>query len=490
MSINYSAPATVSKFMTSDAFARFIIGPVGSGKTTAVLMELLRRSAEQAPGPDGIRRTRWAIVRQTLSQLKMTVLLDILTWFRPICEYKVQDQLVIIKFLDIRSEWFLIPLDDEEDQKRLLSMQLTGAMINEAIEIDPNLVDAIAGRCGRFPSAADGGCTFAGIVGDTNAPVEGSPWHRLFEDDRPPDWAVFHQPGGLEPDAENLEWLLQTPATLQLGTADPARRAQGRKYYERLARGANADWIQRYVNAKYGEDPSGTAVFRQAFRRSFHVHLKVQSGVVVERLQPVKGQPIIVGQDFGRNPCSLICQPDHNGRLLVLDEVIAEDIGLELHVQRSLKPLLWSERYLGHVMAAVGDPSGVAKGDVREETNFDVLQRLGIPAFPAPTNNIDPRLNAVETMLLQQRNGGPALLIDETGCPSLVRALSGAYRFEKTKQGVTKPLPSKTHPWSDVADCLQYVCLVLNAGMVMAIARRIKPRPAKKRESPSAAAWT
>lgn len=482
MSINYTAPATVSALMSSTAFARFIIGPVGSGKTTGMIMEILRRAIEQQQGPDGLRRTRFAIVRQTLSQLKMTVLLDILTWLRPICSYKASEQLVTIKFLDIVSEWYLIPLEDEDDQKRLLSMQLTGSWISEAIEIDPNLVDAIAGRCGRYPSAVDGGPTWFGLIGDTNAPVIGSPWHALFEDNRPPDWEVFTQPGGLESNAENLEWLLQTSVTLKLSENDPARRAQGRTYYERLSRGHNADWVQRYVHAKYGEDPSGTAVHRQTFRRSFHVR---------KGLEPSKGYPLIVGQDFGRNPCSLICQPDSKGRLIVLEEVIAEDIGLELHIDTALKPKLWQERYLGLLMACVGDPTGINRSDQREENNFDVLNRKGIPAFPAPTNNIDPRLAAVDAILLQQRDGGPAILIDEERCPMLVRALGGAYRFGKTKQGVTKPLPDKTHPWSDVADCLQYVSLVLNSGMVQAISRRIlRARPKQPKERVSSLGWT
>jgi hypothetical protein len=480
--ITYDAPPTVGAFMRSSAFVRFIIGPVGSGKTTGIIFDMLKRSIEQAPGSDGIRRTRWAIVRQTLAQLKMTILLDILNWLRPIATYKVSEQLVTIEFGDVRSEWYFIPLEEEDDQKRLLSMQLTGAAINEAIEIDPNLIDAVAGRCGRYPSAADGGCTWFGIIGDTNAPVIGSPWHKLFEDDRPPDWQVFRQPSGLSPEAENLEWLLQTPSTLALAPSNPIRLAQGRTYYERLARGKNVDWIRRYVHAEYGEDPTGSAVYKESYKRSFHVYTGVE---------PVSGYPLIIGQDFGRNPCSLICQPDHLGRLLVLEEVVAEDIGLELHVTRYLKPRLYSDRYAGKLFAAVGDPSGVAKGNFLEETSFDVLQRLGIPAFPASTNNIDPRILAVETLLLQQRDGGPAILVDVDRCPSLVRALGGAYRFGKTKAGTTKPLPEKSHPWSDLADCLQYACLALNSGLTAFIAKRIRPRPAKRPQSQvSAMGWT
>lgn len=479
--IQYDAPPTCGKFMESEAFARFIIGPVGSGKTTSCIFELLKHVAGQAPGPDGIRRTRFAIVRQTLQQLRMTVLLDILSWLRPIARYKVADQVIIIEFGDVYSEWFLIPLEDPEDQRRLLSMQLTGAWLSEAIEMSPELVAAIAGRCGRFPSAAMGGCTWFGLIGDTNAPTEGGDWWKLFEDDKPPDWQVFWQPSGLAEDAENLEWLMQTTETLKLPVDDPRRIAQGRTYYERLARSRNELWVKRYVHAQYGDDPSGSAVFRGSFKRSFHV---------VRDLSPVPGFPLIVGQDFGRSPCSLICQMDHFGRLNVLDEVIAEDIGLELHVASNLKPKLYSSRYENLKFAAVGDPSGRAKGNFREEDSFDVLNRLGIPAFPAPTNNIDPRIAAVDTLLLQQRDGGPALRVDEGRCPILVRALAGSYRFTKTQLGDTKPLPDKTHPWSDVADALQYVALSANSGLVHLIAKRIKPRSTKPKPKMSPAGWT
>lgn len=462
MSITYTAPKTCAEFMLSDGFVRIIMGPVGSGKSTACLMEILRRAIEQRKGPDGVRRTRWVITRQTLIQMRMTILADMLSWFRAIATYKVSEQLVTLSFADVHCEIYLIPLEEEEDQRRLLSTQLTGCFINEAIEISPDFVSAIAGRCGRFPSKADGGPSWHGIIADTNCPVIGSDWWKLFEEDRPFDWQLFHQPSGLSVEAENVE-------NLPVG------------YYDRLAKNPNKAWVQRYVFSEYGEDPSGSAVFGKSFKRSFHT---------VDHLEPVSGFPILIGQDFGRAPCSLLVQPDHLGRLLVLEEVVAEDIGLETHVGRSLKPALYQERYLGKSFAAVGDPSGVSKGHMLEETSFDVLRRLGIPAFQAPTNNIDPRLGAVETLLLQQRDGGPALVIDRERCPMLVRAMNGAYRYGKTKQGVVKPLPEKLHPWSDLADCLQYACLVYNSGMVNMIAKKIRPRVVKPREPLSSAGWT
>ena len=73
----------------------------------------------------------------------------------------------------------------------------------------------------------------------------------------------------------------------------------------------------------------------------------------------------------------------------------------------------------------------------------------------------------------------------------LIRAMNGAYRYAKTKSGQTKPLPDKGHPWSDLADCLQYACLAVNSGLINIIAKRIRPKPARRPESRvSAMGWT
>ena len=465
--------------MQSRAFGRLIAGPVGSGKTTACLFELFRRACEQAPAPDGVRYTRFAIVRQTLKQLRDTVLKDITSWLDGIATYKVSENTIYITVGDVHSEWLLIPLDTPEDQRRLLSMQLTGSWLSEAIEMDIGLVDAIAGRLGRYPSAALGGATWFGMVADTNLPSEGSDWYK-FMTEPGPEWQIFRQPSGLSPEAENLNWLTQTSETLKLPLDDPARIAQGRTYYERLARGHGEDWVRRYVLAEYGNDPSGTAVYRESFNRAFHV---------VEDLIPATAKPLIIGQDFGRDPCSIICQLDHQGRLLVLQEVIAEDIGLELHIDKALRPALFHERYLGRAIAMVGDPAGVSKSSIYEETTFDVLKRLGFQAFPAPTNDIDPRLRAVEAFLLGQRNGGPAMLIDRDRCPVLIRALAGGYRYAKTRNGVRKPLPDKNE-YSHIMDALQYACLAAHGGMAGYFARMMAHRPRSTKPKMPVGAWT
>lgn len=478
MEINYIAPPTVAEFMMSDAFIRAIAGPVGSGKTTGVIMELLRRACEQLPAPDGIRYTRFAILRQTLSQLKQTVLKDIAHWFNGIARWKVSDSTIYFEFLDVKSEWILLPVDEPDDQRRLLSMQLTGAWISEGIEVDYDLISAISGRVGRYPSAADGGASWFGILIDTNMPSDGTAWQQALSDP-PPDWSVHFQPSGLAPEAENLEWLLQTPETLKLPVDDPVRIAQGRKYYERLARNQNQAWVTRYVLAQFGPDPSGAAVYAGTFRPSFHV---------VPEIEPLRGQPLFVGQDFGRDPWGIITQMDHRGRLLVLEEIEAHDTGLINHCRLTLRPKLLHPRYQGMSIVIIGDPAGKDKSQYDEVTAFDILKREGFTAMPALTNNIESRLRAVEAYLLQQRDGGPAILFDRGRCPKLIQAMNGMYRYSKTSLDISKPKPDKNE-WSHVSDALQYAALATGGATYASIARKLYPR---QRSGPrvSSAAWT
>lgn len=481
--LNYGAPPTIARFMRSAAFGRLVAGPVGSGKTVGCVIELLRRAIGQNKARDGYRYTRFAVVRQTLKQLKDTVLKDCQQWLQGLGAWKVSENTFHLEFGDVRSEWVFIPLENAEDQARLLSMQLTGGWLSECIEMDIDVLGPLSGRLGRYPSGDQGAPTWFGWIADTNFPTEMTPWHQFMENP-PPGVQIFKQPSGLAPEAENLNWLVQTDASLALPVNHPKRIAQGRKYYERFVTmyGEDSDWVRRYVKAEYGDDPSGAAVFKNTFKSDFHC---------VDDTILIPGYPLLIGQDFGRNPWSLIAQMDHMGRLVVHQEVRGENVGLEKHVNQNLKPILYSNRFMGFRVAAVGDPSGVAKGSIGEESCIEAMQRFGVPCFPAPTNDIEPRLRAVEALLARQTNGGPTLVISRRGCPHLCRAMSGGYRFLKMKTGALKTVPDKNDKegYSHVSDDLQYLALCVHGNIVPDITRRIRPR-AKKRAAVSSQGWT
>jgi hypothetical protein len=316
-------------------------------------------------------------------------------------------------------------------------------------------------------------------------PTQETPWHKYMINP-PSDAQIFLQPSGMAANAENLDYIgPQTEETAKLPLGDQRRLLQGRTYYERLVRqhGEDSAWVKRYVYAEFGEDPSGQGVFRNTFIPAFHG---------VDHTLVIPGYPIIIGQDFGRDPWSIICQVDHQGRLLIHEEVAATNIGLEKHIINNLRPRLMQSKYMGMKMFVVGDPAGVARSTISEETSFDVIKRLGLAAFPAPTNDIDPRLRAVEALLGQQRNAGPALMINKGGCPMLFRAMAGGYRFLKSKAGALRPTPDKQDPegFSHVADTLQYVCLVVHGGLVSEFSARMTPVNRPPRPKISSSAWT
>jgi hypothetical protein len=196
---------------------------------------------------------------------------------------------------------------------------------------------------------------------------------------------------------------------------------------------------------------------------------------------------VIVGMDFGRNPAAIVTQMDPRGRLAILDELYADGMGVEQFCITLLRPLLSGAKYARLPVGIVGDPSGVARGQIGEESVFKALARLGFSAQPAQTNLIDPRLRAVEKWLLQQRDGGAAMLISPQ-CTQLIRGFQSRYRYAKMKDGTLKPVPEKNHPFSDLADAHQYATLG-HSGTVLAKLTRVRNNPTKA-PKPNWKAWT
>lgn len=431
--LNFTPSPTLGRFMASDARIRIVRGPVGAGKSTAMVMELLRRACQQAPDSDGIRRTKAAIIRNTLTQLETTVLITVMKTLKHIAVYRSGSSTIEIRAPGIESDWLLIPLDRPENVQRLLSLELTFAWMSELRELDPKLLEDLMGRLGRYPAPIGGGAspTWYGLIGETNSFSEDSPWYKLLEEGGvPKNWEYFIQPGARDLKAEHPPGL---PVT----------------YYSDLIENNTPEWVEQYIDNKITPSLAGEAVFRSTFRLDFHV--------AEQDLQSVPSSIIIVGQDFGRTPTSLITQMDPRGRILVLDELVGTNTGVEKFIAEQLRPLLVN-KYMQYAVGVVGDPSGMARGQIGEESVFDVFKRYGYAAQPASTNLIEPRLRAVEKWFLQQRDGKAAILISPR-CTQLIRALSARYRYAKKRDGSLHPDPEKTHPWSDLADALQYAVL-------------------------------
>jgi len=245
-SITYTPEPIAEAFILDERPQSFIVGPVGSAKTTAILFKIVARAQQQRKSPrDGVRRSRWVIIRNTMTQLKDTTLKSWFTWFPDgqAGKWVSGTNTFWLKFADVEAEIMFRPLDTADDVRRVLSLEVTGAILDEFVEIPREIVDAVEGRCGRYPSAVDGGPTWWGMWGASNPGNEDSwwydylysPWEDDFTGDAKRAKLGYHQqPSGFSPHAENL-----------------ANLPGGVGYYQNLAVGKTDAWIKQFGETIY-----------------------------------------------------------------------------------------------------------------------------------------------------------------------------------------------------------------------------------------------
>lgn len=276
MKIACDLPPTLGRFMGSDHPARLVVGPFGSGKSTACVMEFLRRATEQKPSPDGIRRTRFAAVRNSYPELRDTTRKTFEQWIpEDLGRWDEGEFAFRMKFGDVESEILFRSLDRPKDVKKLLSLELTGAYINEWREIVREIFDGLTGRVGRYPSMAEGGPTWSGIWGDTN-PWHPTHWVPLLLKKHPGAIQVFRQPSGLSPQAENIK-------NLKPG------------YYKQLCVGKDEEWIRVYAR---GEDASAAV---GSIYGALLTDLRARGGVgnIEHVVDPYGAPDVFTAWDFG-----------------------------------------------------------------------------------------------------------------------------------------------------------------------------------------------
>lgn len=459
--IVYAMSPTLEAFHTCDAFYRGVMGPVGSGKSTACCQEILRRAGQQAPGEDGIRRSRWAVVRNSERELRDTALKTWLDWFpeERFGRFHRTDMRHVIEMGDLCLEVLFRALDRPGDVKKLLSLELTGAWVNEAREVPKSIIDALGDRVERFPSVRDGGCTWAGVIMDTNPPDTDHWWHRLAEEERPEDWAFFNQPGGLvEKDGE----FLPNPLAENMENLPP-------DYYLKRISGKSAEYVRVYYCAKYGFVCDGRPVYPE-YADNLHV--------LRTPFEPVKERKVHIGVDFGLTPAAIFGQRDSLGRWVLFHELVTEDMGVTRFSE--LLKLRMRERCPGFEFRVTGDPAGVQRAQTDERTPFEIMKKAGIKARPAETNDFTLRREAVAVALSRLVEGRPGLVVTPD-CPVLRKGMAGGYAFRRVQVAGDerfRDAPDKTKH-SHVCEALQYLMLGAGEGrMVRGRGGKAKARPA------------
>ena len=469
----YIAHPTLQKFHASDAWAKLVVGPFGSGKSVGCVNHLLREIMIAPRCKDGVRRSRILIARNSYRELTDTTQKTFEQWVPAnIRRFVAGNMSYVLEFtvdatvrqlidpkgrrpelshihdmpLDqevgrVHAEIILRSLNSPADLGKLLSLEISGAWLNEAREFPRPVFDGVTGRLGRYPRKDDLEYEELGrswIILDSN-PCDTMHWmYRLFVEDRPEEFDFFHQPPGLSDAAENLQYL-------------PNR------YYERMALGKDEAWIDIYVNGQFGFDNTGKAI-HPMFRQQLHVADKP--------LEYIPGQTILFGADYGLTPACAFAQEMPSGQVRVIAEIVTEDMGADrfgdLVAQQLRGP------YAGSPAEGWGDPAGDQRSAVRDsETVAQIMRAKGIPIVSAPSNDPVLRQDALNRLLGQNDMGGQPSIIVSPTCKYLCKGLSGGYQRRRLNVGGEMEKyadqPEK-NIYSHVCEALHYMLLGMGKG--------------------------
>ena len=423
----------------------FVTG--NSGKSAGMCVEILRRNLEMPPWNNGKRSSKWAVVRNTVKQLRDTTLATWLHWMRDLGTWHESKMTFRLKFGEVESEILFLPLDTADDIGRILSLELTGCFINEFREVPVSLYADIKGRLRRYPNPVEVPGAWYGLIMDTNPPEIDSDAFKLMEhlpqeegnDNSIIEVDTFKQPSGLSPQGENLDHLHPD-------------------YYKDLAKGQTKAWVDTYIHGLYSPSMSGKPVYGGTFRPDRHV-----SPV---HLQADPDLPVIISFDCGLTPAATFKQMSLDGRVRVLREAAEFDMGMKRFSRLRLRPII-KNFFPNNPLIFIGDPAGSRRADSDESSAFKVLKtdydEDGAIVKAASTNDPKVRIEATEHMLSQYPDGEPLMIIDPS-CKLYIEALRSKYRYPKKKlSGEFSDSPEK-NAWSHIAEAGQYGDLYLLSG--------------------------
>lgn len=425
----------------------------------------------QVPSGDGVRRSRWLVLRNTLPELKDTTIKTLLEWF-PTVEMNwtppYHGRLVLPHIGDPHStveiEFLFMGCDQPNFEEKLKSLEITGVWANEASQIRWKTLMEAYGRCGRYPSMHQGGPFLSfGLIMDTNSPDDQNWWYKLEVVMRPPEMDFFVQPPALLREERN--GVVRYVPNKGQDPADPRpaenveNHNEGFHYWLKQTIDKDEDRIKRLLLNQFGASVEGMVVYPE-WRESVHYSK--------EPLKFDAGMPLLIGTDFGRTPASVIGQMTTDGRMRILDEVVTENIGVLQYAQEVLRPLLIQKYGLLAGTRAVNfcDPAGAHAS--QEDDNVTCIQRMnegGIYSVPCPyleSNNFTKRRECVADFLRRRTGDKPGLVLGPN-CQTLRKGFNGAYCYKKIKgrAGGTDIYTSsvdKNNPFSHPHDALQYLC--------------------------------
>lgn len=438
----YNAEPTLAHFHASDAFFRGVRGPLGSGKSVGCCAEVMRRCLEQRPF-HGVRRSRWACIRNTYGELRTTTIKTWLDWYGAITHMVYGHPITgtINRLLGdgtrVLAELVFISLDRPAHVKKLKSLELTGAWLNEASELPVEVLDMATGRVNRYPSLIQGGPSWSGIIADTNSCNVDNWWYRLAEEERPEKYAFFSQPPALLAERAEDGRLRYAPNPQ---AENIKNHSAGYGYYQLMVPGKTKAWVNVFVLNRYGSPNPGNLVYPEYSEKNLTE--RVFNG----------GADIIWSHDFNFTPLSSVIMQRDGNTVYAVDEIVLESATAK---QAAVE---FCERYRGFrgLVSIYGDASGRQGEKHGHESDYTTLEqelrRQGFrvrrcdPASNPAIKDGQASLNAKICDATDRRT----FFVNAGTCPTLHKGLSAL----KLKTGST--FQEEDAPYQHITTAVRY----------------------------------
>jgi PBSX family phage terminase large subunit len=413
----YDVLPTLVPFHESNAPARLIVGPFGSGKSVAAVVELWLNSRLS-------HNTRYLIIRKTYRMLMDSCVKTFFEWVpKEIGNWSEANMtFTCVSPSGGTAEFLFRSADSADDIEKFRGVEITGAWLDEAQELTSDVKLIVQGRL-RFPLSHP----FYTVILTTN-PCDTEHW--------------IYKSFVMDPLPGHVYWRQSSRENTFLPES----------YYKDIeaAYRDRPELKKRYVDGQWGAVFDGKPVYGNEFNWEFHVSK--------QHLKPVLNIPIHRGWDFGLTPACVITQVHPNGTWMILRELYSDEMGIDEFgdavndfCKREYKEFLFED---------IGDPAGKTRAQTDERSCYDILASKMIYCREAETNALIPRLESVKRQLLKMYRGSPRICIDPR-CKRLIDGFSGGYKYkERGNAGTHADTPDK-NKYSHIHDALQYAAMTL-----------------------------
>ena len=435
--INLHLSASQYDFIKSNAVITVIIGPQGEGKTFAGFVSLLYHIQRQPKG----RILRGCIVRDTFENIRRMTIPSI---------REAADVCGVIPHFSNGGKQLEIP----GGEFQLFGMDSIGALgkIQGAeygfiwLEEPAPILDK--GNSGLPEEVFD--VSLTRVARQTNSvprlqitmnPADEDHWtfHKFIDD----PINLLDQPLTHSDIPDITTQIFDIPYGENPFVSDISRQSVKAGYKDR------PDLFARYVEGKFSFLIHGAKVTPE-YNPDLHRS--------IVRLDPIKGVPVIRGWDGGLYPTCVFIQQTPSGRLIVLDTLRGENIGLKQFITSKVKPLISTTRY--HITTEwrdIGDPaiSNAEQSNSNMSGQRIIEEELNTHFEPGPVHWV-PRRESLRQIFSWMIDGVPMFQIS---CHEgiLHRALRGGWHYKKDNSGIILRDKAIKDIHSHPGDCLSYV---------------------------------